>query len=73
MIQWLRLPASTAGDTDLIPGWGTKILRAMPSSMVGEGVKKAVFLEMKNNGYGFFSNEIFLMDIEILVSYNFNK
>ena len=73
MIQWFRLPASTAGDTDLIPGWGTKILRAMPSSMVGEGEKKAVFLEMKNNGYGFFSNEIFLMDIEILVSYNFNK
>ena len=73
MIQWLRLPASTAGDTDLIPGWGTKILCAMPSSMVGEGKKKAVFLEMKNNGCGFFSNEIFLMDIEILVSYNFNK
>ena len=23
--QWLRLPASNAGDTGLIPGWGTKI------------------------------------------------
>ena len=29
VIQWLRLCASTAGGTDLIPGWGTKILWAM--------------------------------------------
>jgi len=26
--QWLRLHASTAGDTGFIPGWGTKILYA---------------------------------------------
>ena len=26
VVQWLRLHASTAGDTGLIPGWGTKIL-----------------------------------------------
>ena len=25
-VQWLRLRASTAGGTGLIPGWGTKIL-----------------------------------------------
>ena len=24
-VQWLGLPASTAGGTGLIPGWGTKI------------------------------------------------
>ena len=24
-VQWLRLQASTAGGTGLIPGWGTKI------------------------------------------------
>ena len=28
-VQWLELHASTAGDTGLIPGWGTKILQAM--------------------------------------------
>ena len=32
--QWLRLHASFAGGTDLIPGWGTKIPRA-----VGQGQK----------------------------------
>ena len=26
LVQWLRLLASTAGDTGLIPGQGTKIL-----------------------------------------------
>ena len=25
VVQWLRLPASNAGDTSSIPGWGTKI------------------------------------------------
>ena len=30
-VQWLRLHASTAGDTASIPGWGTKIPHAMPS------------------------------------------
>ena len=29
VIQWLRLHASTAGGTDLSPGWGTKILQAV--------------------------------------------
>ena len=28
-VQWLRLRASTAGGTGLIPGQGTKILHAM--------------------------------------------
>ena len=28
VVQWLRLPASTAGGTGSIPGWGTKILHA---------------------------------------------
>ena len=28
-VQWLRPHTSTAGNTDLIPGWGTKILRAV--------------------------------------------
>ena len=28
-IQWLGLCASTAGDTGLIPGWGTKISHVM--------------------------------------------
>ena len=27
--QWLRLHASTAGGTDLVPGWGTKIPHAV--------------------------------------------
>ena len=27
-VQWLRLCASTAGSTGLIPGWGTKIPHA---------------------------------------------
>ena len=29
VVQWLRLYASTAGDTGLIPGWETKILHAI--------------------------------------------
>ena len=29
VVQWLRLHASTAGDTDLIPGWRIKIPYAM--------------------------------------------
>ena len=29
MVQWLRLCASTAGGTGLIPGWGTKIPHAV--------------------------------------------
>ena len=29
VIQWLRLHASTAGDTGSIPGWETKILNVM--------------------------------------------
>jgi len=28
VVQWLRLPASTAGGTDWIPSWGTKIPHA---------------------------------------------
>ena len=28
LVLWLRLHASTAGGTDSIPGWGTKILHA---------------------------------------------
>ena len=28
-VQWLKLHASNAGDTGLIPGWGTKIPYAM--------------------------------------------
>ena len=28
MVQWLRLHASTAGEVDSTPGWGTKILHA---------------------------------------------
>ena len=28
VVQWLRLRASTAGGTGLIPGWGTKIPHA---------------------------------------------
>ena len=28
-VQWLRLSASTAGGTGLIPSWGTKILHPM--------------------------------------------
>ena len=27
-VQWLRLPASTAGATGSTPGWGTKIPHA---------------------------------------------
>ena len=45
VVQWLRLPASTAGDTGLIPGWGTKILRAVLGSVVGEEKKKQPFLK----------------------------
>ena len=30
MVQWLRLCASIAGGTGLIPGQGTKILQAAP-------------------------------------------
>ena len=29
MVQWLRLCASTVGGMGLIPGWGTKIPRAV--------------------------------------------
>ena len=36
VIQWLGLHASTAGGTGLIPGQGTKILRAMQCSQKEE-------------------------------------
>ena len=32
VVQWLRLPASTAGSMGLIPGQGTKIPHAMKHS-----------------------------------------
>ena len=32
VVQWLRLPASTAGGTGLIPGQGTKLPQAMRRS-----------------------------------------
>ena len=31
MAQWLRIFASTAGDTGLTPGWGTNILMQLCS------------------------------------------
>ena len=34
MVQLLRLCASIAGDADLIPGWGTKILHAVWYSQI---------------------------------------
>ena len=32
LVQWLRPHASTTGDTGLIPGWGTKIPKAVQAS-----------------------------------------
>ena len=45
MVQWLRLPASTAGATGSIPGWGTKISNALAKRKKIEG-KKIYFKEM---------------------------
>ena len=28
LVQWLRLPAPSAGGTGSVPGWGAKILHA---------------------------------------------
>ena len=39
-VQCLRLSASTAGGTGLIPGWGTKILHALQR---GQKKKKITF------------------------------
>ena len=53
VVQWLRLWASNAGGSGLIPGWGTKILHAMKydqkkekeNIMLSEGsqIKKATY------------------------------
>ena len=37
--QWLRVHASTSGDTGLIPGQGTKTLQASWCSQKGGGEK----------------------------------
>lgn len=39
-VQWLRLCASNAGDSSLIPAWGLKILHAM---WLGPKVRKRPF------------------------------
>ena len=36
MVQWLGLCASTAGGSDLIIGWGTKILQAVWPKKTGK-------------------------------------
>ena len=41
MVKWLRLHASTAGDTGSIPGQGTKILQA---TQHGQKKKKYLIL-----------------------------
>ena len=43
VVQWLRLRASTAGGTGLIPGWGTKIPHA-----VWPKKKKSLYLVLQN-------------------------
>ena len=40
VVQWLRLHASNAGGAGLIPGWETKIPRAMWRGQKIEKVKK---------------------------------
>ena len=42
MVQWIGLHAVTAKGTDLIPGWGTKILQAKGCSQKKK--KKSVVL-----------------------------
>ena len=44
VVQWLELPASTAGGTGLIPGQGTKILHA-----VQHGQKKKLTMDTSEN------------------------
>ena len=45
-VQWLRLSTSTAGDTDLVPGQGTKIPHAMrPNKSVN--FKSTIYLFFK--------------------------
>ena len=34
MVQWVRLCASTAGDSSLIPGWGSRIPHDMGCSQI---------------------------------------
>ena len=43
-VQCLRLSASTAGGTGLIPGWGTKILHALQR---GQKKKKLHFIALR--------------------------
>ena len=38
MFQWLRLPASTAESTGLVPGWGT--INKIPQAARHGGKKK---------------------------------
>ena len=40
MVLWLRLRTSTARDTGLIPGWGTKIVCATEHSKNSQKLKK---------------------------------
>ena len=42
VVQWLGLGALTAGGVDSIPGWGTKILHAMPCGQKKKKKKKKV-------------------------------
>ena len=45
MVQWLRLCASTAGGTNLIPAPATKILQVM---QCGQKKKKKIFFNWAN-------------------------
>ena len=42
MVQWIGLHAVTAKGTDLIPGWGTKILQAKGCSQKKKKKKSVV-------------------------------
>ena len=51
VVQWLRLHASTAGDTDLIPGQGTKVLHATLHGPPSPQKKKKGRKEKKNRHF----------------------
>ena len=48
MVQWLRLHASNAGGTGLIPGLGTKISRAACQEQVSRMSSHALLMVMQN-------------------------
>ena len=69
MVQWLGLQASTAGNTSLIPGWGTKIPHAVQHSQKLEKKKKNIVTWITGLAMDLESKQILMVIFEVKVPF----